>query len=233
MIGRTIEVDSNRGKLDPRIEERMREHSSGATVEAVGKPEVRANAWLRVLGTVFAGAVILQVVSIGSDAIGSMAGVLEDKLAPATSVPITSTTPSPPAHPVHIVETSVRVAQTSQAPFASVPEVPYLSPEFFDVAADVISSNSGLPIDEARTLLAEIEEEAVQCRLSQDPRRRCVFAVHGVVIDFNNDVHEAWYNRHTADGRDLGPNRAGAVQKDGLVKVYDTHGDAYGFNARP
>jgi hypothetical protein len=177
----------------------IREHATGR-VEPVGSPKLRIGKWIAAV-TVAAG---LSSVALASGA------VVNGEFGSAGEV-----------------ETPVVSAVARQAPqgLAASRDVPYLSPDFFDVAKDAIAYNSGLSLDDAAQILDEMEDAGQNCARSRagGTGRSCVFHSHGVTLRYdykNNDhVYVAKYASHSRDGRaDIGPGH-GAIQMGDRVQV--------------
>lgn len=201
-------------KSEGHIAAALREHSRGK-VQGIGKPRVGIGRWMAIL----VGAATTCTLVMGSG------GIIHG----------TADMPSPASGKADVVRVGQRIAQAM--PLAPPPlngplmsrdvekqgvVVPYMSREFFDVAADAIRHNAGVSIDRARDMLDGMEDAGQHCaRLAAATTgKRCVFESHGVMLDYGKAEFTATYQRYSKDGRvDLGDRRVGAVQHGDTVEV--------------
>jgi len=195
-------------RTDPGIvEAALREHAR-ARVEVIGEPRVKLGRWIATV------AIVAATCSIALSTGAVISG--EVKASPKPSLAAGKLSPGlviPPLYDVPKGEDEIDPSRTSRL-------VPYLTQEFFEVAADAMRHNSGLSEEETRDILDRMEDAGQNCIKSGIRSNKCVFESNGVRLDFEELIYTVTYERYSWDGAiDLGDRIVGAVQKGNTVEV--------------
>lgn len=203
------------------IEAALREHANGK-VEPIGRPKIGIGRWVAfaaVAATTFSiafasGSVISGTVDAPTNK-ASTPSLFHPTQRVAQPLPQAIPTP-PPAN---------AAPQASVGAENSEPSAPYMTEEFFGVAADAIRHNLGVDIDEATDIVDRMEDAGQHCVRLAEPGKRCFISTHGVVLNYGRGEYRVTYERFSKDGSvDLGDRRVGAIQKgDKVVVIADPH----------
>lgn len=196
------------GRQDGIIQAALREHAT-ARIECVGKPRTTVGVFVGFVAAA-AGLVAANVMINGADAQSFNS---QSRSGAQNSIAKVGEFILPP---LSIIEPGASLRKDEEPS----PAPKYLTKEFFEVAADVIRHNAGVTLEEASDALDEMEDAGQACKTVGPKKANCIFSLHGVKLDYVNEVYTASYNRYSKDGAvDLGDRVVGAVQKGAEVVV--------------